>query len=388
MTATADAAFQLACDWDNYADDEARAASLQGDACERERVLRHARSMVETRARNMEAQEEGKAKAKRAGPRIIGRTASELLAEVPEEVVWDIPGVSAPGWLVKIAAREKVGKGTFMFNLIGSMERGERTVFGPSARKSTLIYTEEPQESVREKVALSRLERSRVIYGYEFAKVEVYEWHEKVDWLVWIAAEEGHGALFVDNVSRAAGVEEEAGVELARAAEYLGEKAKAAGLTTYIDHHHKKGASALSDKSRGGTALAGACDNNVEMVREGPWGSRVRALSSRGRLRATIWERKIALSDDGTTYEEVAGVGGPQTVEERGRLRALAKAGEEGMTAAEFAAAIEKSDPTARRALGDFVEHGWADEDSSAWPHRWVATGQGKAHADDEAIPL
>ncbi|MEA2194104.1 MAG: hypothetical protein QOG42_538, partial [Solirubrobacteraceae bacterium] len=34
-----------------------------------------------------------------------------------------------------------------------------------------------------------------------------------------------------------------------------------------IDHHHKKGASKLDDKSRGGAALAGACANNLEVER-------------------------------------------------------------------------------------------------------------------------
>jgi hypothetical protein len=385
----ADDALTLATKWDLYDDDDGRLGALAGSPAERERVLAAARRMVDQRARNMEAQVAPDEPS--AVRQIIGRTAAELLAETPDVPDWDIPGVSARGWLVKLAAREKVGKGTLIFYLVGCLERGTSSVFGPSRQMTSVIYTEEPPESVREKVARSGLQRARIIYGWEMAQARILTWEAKVDYLVWLAEEEGHGALFVDNISRAANVEDEAGVELARRAEYLGERAKAVGVTAYIDHHHKKGASSLGDKSRGGTALAGACDNNVEMVREGQWMSRVRALSSRGRLEATIWERKVALTEDGTGYEEVAGVAAPQSAGDRKRLRALVAAGDEGTTAAAFASVVGVSDDTARRVLPEFVEAGWAALDDEAYPARWTATAAGLAAVGvepDDGLPL
>ena len=314
----------------------------------------------------------------------VGRSAADLLAETPEEPDWLIPGLVARGWLVKFAAREKTGKGTLIAHLLGRLERREASVFGPPAEEgvTAVIYTEEPPESIREKVERAGLERAWIVYGWELAACST--WGEKVDRLVRIAQDGGHGVIFVDNVSRAAGVEDEAGVELARAAEQLGSAAQAAGLTVVIDHHHKKGAGKLDDKSRGGTALAGACDNNIEMVRVGGWDSRVRRLSSRGRLTATIWEQTIALSDDGRDYVSVADTTQPQTLKERQRLRALDNAGDSGMTASEAAAGWECSNDTARRQLEDFVSKGWASEDAAAYPARWHSTGEGLA----EGVPV
>src|SRR5437868_4676185 len=100
-----------------------------------------------------------------------GRTAKDLLAQVPEQVNWLVPGVLAPGWTTKLAGREKLGKGTHAYYLIGCLERGERTVYGPAAvgKAKTLILTEEPEESVREKVELFKLSDAYIIFGYELA---------------------------------------------------------------------------------------------------------------------------------------------------------------------------------------------------------------------------
>ncbi len=298
----------------------------------------------------------------------VGRSAATLLKEAPETPDWLIPGVIARSWMVKLAAREKTGKGTLIAYLLGCLERGEATVFGPATAPTTaLIYTEEPPDSIREKIDHAGLADAWIIYGWELSHLD---WKAKVARLVKIATDGGHGVLFVDNISRAAGVEDEAGVELARRAEELGEAAKAAGLAVMLDHHHKKGASKLDDKSRGGTALAGACDNNIEMERLGGWESRVRKLSARGRISATIWEMTIALSDDGRRFEAVATATQPQTARERQRLKRLSDAGDAGMTASQFAEAVELGDTAARGALQEFVEKGWATE-TGTYPTRW-----------------
>ncbi len=171
--------------------------------------------------------------------RPVGRSASDLLSETPVEPDWLIPGVMARGWMIKFAAREKTGKGTLIAHLLGKLERGRATVFGDSARASALIYTEEPAESIREKIEQAGLSAAWIVYGWELASCTT--WEAKVDRLPTIAGEGDHDIVFVDNVSRAAGIEDEAGVELARAAEYLGEQAKALGISVVIDHHHKGG---------------------------------------------------------------------------------------------------------------------------------------------------
>lgn len=237
-------------------------------------------------------------------PKTVGRRASDILENVPEEPNWLVPGVIAPGWMVKVAGREKTGKGTFIMHLLGCLERRQATVFGPAHKDAVtaLVYTEEPEDSIREKIAESDLRDAFVVYGWELAGIA--DWPKKCAWLVKIAEQIEAGIIFVDNISRAAGVVDEGGVELGRAGEVLGEYAKAKKIAVILDHHHRKGSGKLEDKSRGGTALAGGCDNNIEMERKGDWTSRERTISSRGRIGSTIWSKTIERSPDGSQYTE------------------------------------------------------------------------------------
>ena len=245
----------------------------------------------------------------------IGRSAQQLLDEVPEDVDWLVPGLLGKGWSLKIAAREKVGKGVFTAYLLGCLERGEATAFGPSKRTTALVFTEEPQDAMREKVADAGLKEATVVYGHELQVA----WPAKVDALVEIATRHGHGLIFVDNISRAAAVEDEAGPEMGRAVELLDERAKAAGLSVVLNHHHKKGGASVTDKSRGTTAVAAACDNNVEMFRRSLT-SRVRDFVSIGRVKATTWQRSFELTDDHSGYIEVPWKGAPDDVAEGPRI--------------------------------------------------------------------
>jgi len=152
---------------------------------------------------------------------------------------------------------------------------------------------------MREKVQASRLDRARIVFGWELGDKT---WPQKVLTLVDLTVLEGHGIVFVDNTSRAAGITDEGGVEFARAVETLIDACRTAGLTLIIDVHHKKGRDDIENKTRGGTGLQGAVDINVEVVRLGSRDSRRRKLTAFGRLQATHWERVIELSMDGAEY--------------------------------------------------------------------------------------
>jgi len=80
-----------------------------------------------------------------------GRTFADLRIATPDATDYIVPGFIVPGWATKLAGREKGGKGTFMYYLLGKMERGEDTVFGPTKKTTALVVTEEPIESVEEK---------------------------------------------------------------------------------------------------------------------------------------------------------------------------------------------------------------------------------------------
>jgi hypothetical protein len=231
-----------------------------------------------------------------------GRTAAELMAQTTTATDWLIPGFVKRGWVTKVGGREKqAGKGTLITHLLGKLERGEETVFGPAAAApiSALIFSEEPDDSMREKVAASGLARARIVFGWEFGDKS---WSQKVQTLVELTVLEGHGIVFVDNTSRAARITDEGGTEFARAVETLIDACRAAGLTLIIDVHHKKGRDSIENKTRGGTGVQGAVDINVEVERVGARSSRRRKLTAFGRVQATHWEKVIELSEDGTEY--------------------------------------------------------------------------------------
>lgn len=231
-----------------------------------------------------------------------GRTAAEVLTETSPEPRWLAKGVIAEGWTTGVQAREKVGKGTWIYSLIGAMERGEPTPFGRTEQATAVIYTEEPEEAIREKVAAFGLQRSRIVQAYEASGLT---WPQKVAMLVRTAVEDGHRVVFVDNVSRAAGIDHEEGTELARAVEQLQETCRANRLGCLVDHHHKKGRDSRENMGRGGTGLPGALDIIIDLVPAKRVGPRARRLISRGRIRAAWWERVIELNEEGTAYSTV-----------------------------------------------------------------------------------
>jgi hypothetical protein len=282
-----------------------------------------------------------------------GVSAEQLLTETPEEIEWLVPGLLAPGWTIKIAAREKTGKGTFVFYLLGCLERGDETCLGAGTGRPTsaVVLTEEPTEALREKVAAFGLQRAYILQGSHL----IGTWKEKVELLALVAQVLGHDIVFIDNISRSAGVEDEAGMEMARACETFMDMVQSRGLAGIIDHHHRKASGSPEDMSRGTTALAGATDVNVEMFRDkkGGWMSRRRRLVARGRTRATIWEKWVELSEDGKSYEVTEGGAEHQLTADFGVL-ALQLGGE--TTAKEFSKARGLSLNMAKRRLMALVE--------------------------------
>jgi hypothetical protein len=178
-----------------------------------------------------------------------GRTAAELRAEVAEEPDWLVPGILHRRWAHKFGGREKqAGKGTLVTNLLGKLERGEDSVFGPSsATASAVILTEEPPESIREKLDLADIQRSRIIYGWELSGLL---WPDKVKALIADALDFGHEVVYIENIARSAGIVDESGTELARACEVASDACAFAGITLLIDHHHRKSGGRVEDLTR------------------------------------------------------------------------------------------------------------------------------------------
>jgi hypothetical protein len=265
---------------------------------------------------------------------VIGRTADYLRTHVPPEPEWLVPGVLAKGQTTELNGREKIGKGWFEAYLIGAMERGTPTLFGPSEHvpARTLIYTEEPEHSLREKLEAFDVKDALIVYHWELG---MKRWTETIDWLVQAAIDGSYQMLFVDNISAATGTVDENGVELARHVEPLRRKAMEFKLAVLIDRHQRKSGGDVRDRSRGGTALAGAVDQIIAMEKAP---GNERKLESWGRLWKMDWTKTVELTEDHSDYVD-NGTGDF-------RERVLTERAE--WTVREFAAAITSSEETAR----------------------------------------
>jgi AAA domain-containing protein len=314
-----------------------------------------------------------------------GRTAEELLSQTDAVTDWLVPGFLKRGWTTKVGGREKqAGKGTLVTHLLGKLERGEATVFGDAAAMpvTALIYTEEPADSIREKVEMTGLRHARILFGYELGGLT---WKQKIHKLVEQAQLGGCGIVFVDNVSRAAAIEDESGVELGRAVEPLQEACREAGLTLIIDAHHKKGRAGIEDKTRGGTALQGAVDINVEIERIGGQKSRKRKLTAFGRVRASHWQKVIELSEDGSEYT-LASDDATESVDTETQHMFLdaetLREYKEPITSEEFAAKVRTSKENARRRLNTLADAGLAKkhEGSGRIANRYEAVRELAVH--------
>lgn len=272
----------------------------------------------------------------------VGRTARALRDSTPPEPDWLVPGILGLGMATEVNGREKIGKGWFEAYLLGRLEHGDPSLFGPGNQgaATALIYTEEPEYSLREKMEAFDVERGFIIYQWELAMMT---WTQKVDWLAKAALEKGARVLFIDNISAATGVEDENGVALARSVEPLAQKAKEHNIALLYDRHQRKSGGQVEDLSRGGTALAGAVDQIVAMLKGD---GNERKLKSWGRLWHHNWERTIELTEDHTDFKDLGNTDW--------RLARLLERNE--WTAAEFAEVISQS-PDSARAYLEGSEH-------------------------------
>lgn len=293
-------------------------------------------------------------------PAPIGRLASQLIEDTPEEPDWLIPGLLAPGMTVELNGREKAGKGYFIAHLIGALESGSQTVFGDTKPSKTLIYTEESAQSMREKLALFGVENAYVVFQWELSRVGKGTFEDASLWLnTFMEDNRDYGLLFIDNISGATRTQDEAGVELARKVEPLALMAREHDYAFLYDRHQRKAGGKVEDLSRGTTALAGAVDAIVAMEKDE---GRTRKLTSRGRGFYNDWVKHVELTEDHATYREVLG---------DHKLALLFTRTE--WTATEFGQVIQRSVDTAREYLNEcpFVEKMGAGKAT-----RYVVTAQ------------
>jgi AAA domain-containing protein len=259
----------------------------------------------------------------------IRRTAGVLRADVANRAAqpWLIKGVLAPGWIVKVAAPPKCGKGELVAHIIAALEHGKPSVFDspdwqPDTTYTTLIVTEEPDSLFAQKLEHHDVRKAGVIFDYELEEAAP-RWKDAVQVICAEAVAGGHSIIFLDNISALTKCDDEAGVQLAGYLKTLKVAARQHNLTVIVDHHHRKAGGAMSDKSRGSTSINGLFDNNIDLYDPAPddADNTVRKVYSKGRGDGTRWTAKIALLDDKSGYRRADTGEAVQLTAEQAALR-------------------------------------------------------------------
>jgi DNA-binding transcriptional ArsR family regulator len=235
-------------------------------------------------------------------PRLPFRSLAKIMAEVPEEPEWIIPGFIAPSTEVLLSGPPKVGKSTLLFRLLAGLENGGRALGLEVRQASYLLLSEENAYTLAEKAFDFGL-RGRGGEALLFQEARGATWLEVVQESVERCKEKGHQLWVVDTFSRWAGL----GGESENHAGSIHEAwkplaaAKEAGIATVVIHHTRKGGGKHGEGIRGSNAIAALPDILLELTRTGGEDPTARTLNANSRYRST--PAVLGLTFDGSDYE-------------------------------------------------------------------------------------
>jgi hypothetical protein len=264
----------------------------------------------------------------------VGQPARLLRMNTPPERDWFVYGLLARGGVTLVQGREKLsGKSTLIFQLVGALERNERTIFGPAYGRPvrTLIVTEEPEYALRDKAEKFNLRDAWIVEDWVWpldkmpGGVVQKQWEFKLEQIERLAHAIGAEHVIIDPFSRIGQVEEEAGREPGMRAEAVSSMAYRGKLAVTIIHHNNKASDkAVEDRGRGSTSLQAAVEQIVQIDRvkdddrDDGKKTRRREAVSWGRVEEADWSITFELADDGTSYRLI-------DVEAEGQLKKAAK---------------------------------------------------------------
>jgi AAA domain len=233
-------------------------------------------------------------------PRLPFRSLAEIMAEVPEEPEWIIPGFIAPSTEVLLSGPPKIGKSTLLFRLLAGIENGDRALGLDVRQVSYLLLSEENAYTLAEKAFDFGL-RGRGGEALLFQEARGVTWLEVVQESVERCKEKGHQLWVVDTRWAGLGGESENHAGSIQEAWKPLAAAKEAGLATVVIHHTRKGGGKHGEGIRGSNAIAALPDILLELTRTGGEDPTARTLNANSRYRST--PDVLGLTFDGNDYE-------------------------------------------------------------------------------------
>lgn len=235
----------------------------------------------------------------------------EFLAFAPEEPEWVWEDYVGLGAVTLFAGPPKVaGKSTFVWALCRAVLRGQQSFCGRFLHGGAVVYlSEEPAMMLRPKVVACSGLPLRVVWR-ETTPMPKPPWEVSIAEAVEEAHLHGAKLVVVDTFANWAGFqaeqEQDAG-SVERAVDAL-KGAAASGLAVVLIHHHKKGGGEGGEAVRGSSALMGAVDIEVDVLRLPEEGAppRQRILQSESRWWRTPDALVVELKEDNDTYTLVS----------------------------------------------------------------------------------
>lgn len=229
-------------------------------------------------------------------------TAAEIAASTPESVCWIVRPWIAAGSITELDAKVKLGKTTFITQLIRKVLDGAPFMDESTAKTGVVYLTEQPPASFRETLSraglLGRADVS-VLFWRETLGVP---WSDVVRSAIAKCKACGAGLLIVDTIAQFArlhGDAENSAGDALLAMEPL-QEAAAADIGVVMVRHERKSGGDVGDSGRGSSAFAGAVDTILSLRRpEGKTRPTLRVIQALSRFSEVPDEVIIELTDEG-----------------------------------------------------------------------------------------
>lgn len=240
--------------------------------------------------------------------RKIFHSGQELYETTPEEVPWCWHGYMAYGTVTLFAGRHKGGKSTLLFSLLRALVDGQEGFLNHAVDPGPVVLlTEEGPETLRPKlepISEHGRTRMRILCRTDVSPRGSYAWPQAVRDAGQEAIDWGARIVVVDTFAFWAQIRDENDNSLMQEMVSVLGELTTQGLAVVIVHHHRKSGGEDGDAIRGGTALQGAVDIIVELVRPPAEGddeeaSTERELRAIGRFPETPEALRVKLGTDG-----------------------------------------------------------------------------------------
>lgn len=230
------------------------------------------------------------------------QSAAQVCRQSDNGPAWIAPGLAAVGSMTNLDAKIKLGKTTFVLELVSAALDG-RDFLGKSTKKTAVVYlTEQPRTSLRQALRRARLNTRDELQFLFWSDVLGKPWPDIAAIARAKCAEIGAGLLIVDTIGQFAGFqnddENSSGpwMEALRPLQAI----LADGVCVINCVHSRKSGGEVGDSARGSSAGGGVADILLSLRKpEGNHGPNFRKIESLSRFDESPSGLIIELTADG-----------------------------------------------------------------------------------------